>query len=221
MRDGIEFFLRTPTCFEIKDAYLPYYGRSSPYIFRTPTPLTADQLQVIGTNGAKLVAERTPARGTHIIGIASRGIPLATAITIELSAAFHIDADLSTVARDGSVEHLSINQSLYTVVVDNALVSGRTMELVLERVRSRKVSVDLLIYLFDREELDSAGSEPATHMAAEFGCEVASIFSLRDVIETIHDSSDKSILVQYAQRFGTKSLRTYISELSRRLNVLK
>jgi orotate phosphoribosyltransferase len=210
MRSGLEFFLRTPTCFEIRDEYLIYYGRSSPYIFRTPTPFTADQLQVIGRNGAQLVAERTGARSAHVIGLASRGIPLATAITIELSTVHNLDAVLSTVSRDGSVDHLSVERSDYTILVDNALVSGRTMELVLGRVQEAGIKVDLVIYLFDREEVDSAGSEAASRVAVRFGCEVVSIFSLRDIIEALGNSVHQKVLLEYAKRFGTQSLREYI-----------
>lgn len=214
MKNGIKLFLDTSTCFEMKEAYLPYYGRTSPYIFRTPTPFTAGQLQVIGSNGAKLVAERAPAGSVHIIGIASRGIPLATAITIDLKATHRREAVLSMVARDGSVEHLSVIQSSYSVLVDNALVSGRTMELALERVRSIGVNIELMVYMFDREEVNNNGSESAARLSAEFGCEVISIFSLRDVIEAVENDIDKRTLTEYAQRFGTESLRAYLTELS-------
>jgi orotate phosphoribosyltransferase len=198
----------------MKGVFLPYYGRKSPYIFRTPTPFTAGQLQAIGSNGAELVAERALTGRVHIIGIASRGIPLATAITIYLKAEHDREAVLSIVARDGSVDHLSIIQSSYTVLIDNALVSGRTMELALERVRSSGVNIDLMIYMFDREEVDNRGSESAARLSAEFDCEVISIFSLRDVIETVEDNIDRRTLKEYAQKFGTQSLRAYLVERS-------
>jgi len=213
MRDGIEAFLRSSACFEVADEFLAHYGRLSPYIFRTPTPFTAEQLQVIGENGARLIRERANGLPVHVIGVATRGIPLATAITIELRTEVAADASLSIVGRDGSTDHLAPDLPAFTVVIDNALVSGRTMELVLGRVQRLGLHIDLVMYLFDREEVDSRGIESPARVASQFGCEVLSIFSLRDVIDVLREESGFAAdrIVRYARMFGSKSLQDFIA----------
>lgn len=223
MRNGIEAFLQTSSCFEVDDSWdkdFEYYGHASRYVFRTPTPISAKQLRVIGGNGAKLISERCGSSPVHVIGVASRGIPLATAITTELGAALNIEASLSVVGKDGSVEHLACNEDAYAVLVDNAVVSGHTMTKVLEYVQSCGVRVDLVMYLFDREELDETGTEPAARVAEMFKCDVISIFALRDVIDTLDNLDHKQILLEYAQKFCNDSLRNHL-ELQWRSGGLK
>jgi orotate phosphoribosyltransferase len=211
MTYGLDVFLQTPTCFEMKLEHLTYYGRTSPYIFRTPTPFTAAQLHAIGSRGAGLVYERARTGPVHIIGVASRGVPLATAIAMDLDRFPNMQASLSQIGKSGSDEHLCANCNGYTVVVDNAVVSGRTMELVIRRLQSHGISLDLVIYLFDREEVDYTGLDTATRVAQEFGCQVVPIFSLRDVIDAVDNAADRNVLLDYAARFGTESVRSYVS----------
>lgn len=215
MRNGLEEFLRDTACYEFSDEYLENYGRVSPYIFRTPTPFTAEQLSAVGENGAKIVSDRASSAPVHIVGVGSRGLPLATVITTELRAAFNIPAYLSIAGKDGSTEHLASIPDCYTVLVDNAIVSGRTMEAVLGKLRADAFTIDLILYLFDREEIDSSGTDPALRIADEFRCDISSIFSLRDIIAETGSQEQRAVLLKYAQEFGNESIRDHL-EIRRR-----
>jgi orotate phosphoribosyltransferase len=172
-------------------------------VFRTPDRLTADQLRVAGGRGAVLVRETAGDRPAGLVGVATRGIPLATAVTISLG----VPATLSIAGKDGSAEHLSVAPGACTVVVDNALVTGRTAEGVLGRLRT-----DLFVYLFDREELGPHGEDPAARLADRFGCAVRAIFTYRDVIAAEPAEPVRRALVDYGKAFGTPSLRAHLSE---------
>jgi orotate phosphoribosyltransferase len=204
-------FTDTATCYEFKDEFLTTYGRISPYIFRTPTPFTGPQLRAVGVVGAQLVQKHTDSSTVHVVGVARRGIPLATAIAVELTN-HGVDSVLSVLGRDGSLEHISTLEHGFTVVVDNAIVSGRTMEKVLHQLTSLGVHADLITTLFDREELDRNGADVRSELAANFRCEAASIFTIRDLISSMPAGVEHNTLSEYASEFGTESLRQYMSK---------
>jgi len=211
MKDGLAVFLRSSAAFEIKDEHLRHFDRISPYFFRTPTPMSCDQLDAMGHVGALLVEGMSRNNSVHIVGVASRGIPFATAVTMSLCADNRRQIHLSLLGKDGGTEHLARDPDSFTVVIDNAIVSGLTMSHALESLRLAGTRVDLVLSLFDREELDPAGSEPRRRLEVEFDCRVEFLYSLRDVIVSGLDAHQRSILVEYARRFGTKSLREFVN----------
>jgi hypothetical protein len=95
-------------------------------------------------------------------------------------------------------------------VVDNALVSGRTMELVMSHLQSHGMNLDIVMHLFDREEVDHTGVDTATRVAQEYHCEVVPVFLPR-CIDRVENASDRRILLDYTERFGTEALKTYVS----------
>jgi orotate phosphoribosyltransferase len=166
-------FTDTATCYEFRDEFLTTYGRISPYVFRTPTPFTGPQLRAVGVVGAQLVQKHTDSSNVHVVGVARRGIPLATAIAVELTN-HGVDSVLSVLGRDGSL--------------------------------------DLITTLFDREELDRNGADVRSELAANFRCEAASIFTIRDLISSMPAGVEHNTLSAYASEFGTESLRQYMSK---------
>lgn len=203
-------FTDTETCYEFKNEFLNSYGRISPYVFRTPTPFTGPQLRAVGVVGAQLIQKHTDSATVHVVGVARRGIPLASAMAVELTS-HGVDSVLSVLGRDGSLEHISTADHGFTVVVDNAIVSGRTMEKVLHQLASLGIHPNLITTLFDREELDRNGADVPSELASNFKCEAASIFTIRDLISSMPAGHQRSTLSAYAREFGTDSLRRYMS----------
>lgn len=205
---GIEAFTETAACYEFLQADLPYLGRISPYVFRFPCPVTARQLEIIGRRGAAVVAAARNGLPLHLVGVASRGIPLATAIARHLGGD---DVLLSTVGGDGSVEHVARpGPGHFTVVVDNSVVTGATAAATTRALSRIGVRPRLWVRFFDREELDTDGVDPTRAVEARIGCPVTSVFALRDLLRAERRPAERAVLVGYATAHGTASVRAWL-----------
>jgi orotate phosphoribosyltransferase len=203
-------FMNTPLCYEMINASLPYLGRTSPYIFRFPCPVSSEQLLILGERLLQVVEEHAANKRVHIVGIASRGIPMATSVA--LLARGRREIWLSTTGSGGSVEHVAKDRSdCYTVLVDNSVISGRTLVGIVANLRSAGIRPDLCVRFFDREELDVRGNDPTEVVKRRVGFPIASTFSLRDIIRHEQRPGPKSTILQYAMRYGTASLKAHIS----------
>jgi orotate phosphoribosyltransferase len=131
---------------------------------------------------------------------------------MQLRALHDTPAYLSIAGKDGSTEHMASIPGCYTVLVDNAIVSGRTMETVLGKLRAGAFTIDLILYLFDREEIDSSDADPALRIADAFSCEISSVFSLRDIIAKTGSQEQRTALLRYAQKSGNQSIRAYLKD---------
>lgn len=207
---GIEAFTATDACYEFLTADLPYLGRTSPYVFRFPCPVTARQLGVIGRQGARVVGADRRGRPVHLVGVASRGIPLAAAVARSLGGD---DVALSTVGGNGSVEHVArTGPGHFTVVVDNSVVTGATAADTTRALSRIGVRPALWIRFFDREELDVDGADPTRAVEERIGCPIRSVFALRDLLRAERRPVERAVLAGYAAAHGTASLRSWLEE---------
>ncbi len=202
-------FTGTGTCYEFLAADLPYLGRTSPYIFRLPCPLTPRQLRVIGTRGALAVRGACGGRPVHLVGVATRGIPLATAMAQALDSD---DVVLSTVGGDGRVEHVARpRRPHFTVLVDNSVVTGATAVRAASALAGAGLPPELCLRFFDREENDVEGDDPTRRVEQRIGCPIGSLFALRDLLDAERRPARRATLHAYARAHGTEELRAWLT----------
>jgi orotate phosphoribosyltransferase len=209
-RNEIGPFMETTRCYEFIEAYLPHLGRVSPYIFRFPSPLSKRQLQILGDRSRRLIETNCTGSPVHMIGIASRGIPMAVAT---LLADNDNQTRMSTTDTQGSVEHVAREMGqCYTVMMDNSITTGRTVARVVEQLASVKIIPDLVIRFFDREELDAHGEDPTLAAESVINCPIASVFRLRDLVESDDRKNERALLTMYARNHGTRAIQNFLDE---------
>jgi orotate phosphoribosyltransferase len=205
---GFGLFANNRQCYEAKDTFLPHLERTVPYVLRLPWPLSAAQLQIVGKRCREVVHRQTNDSRIHFIGVASRGIPMATAATLAYPDAS--DVFLSHTGKNASVDHVARPTGCFTVVVDNSVASGRTARAVVGALASIGIRPDLLVTFFDREELTESGTDPIMETALQIGCPIQSLFSFRDLVQYEQRPEVRAILLDHASNFGTDSLRGFL-----------
>lgn len=203
-------FLHDKSSYKFTASYFSHLGRVSPYRFATPNPLTSEHLEIVGQRSASIILDKMTSSSVSIIAIASRGIPLATATLFHLALYNHIKCFLSHTSCQGSLEHAYLeSQTKYTVLMDNAINSGKTIINILDKLKKNEIVPDLIIRLFDRQEFDKFGGNTRT-LEETVGCPIASIFYLSDLIGSLERDEERAEIIQYALNYGTNEIKEYI-----------
>jgi orotate phosphoribosyltransferase len=121
----------------------------------------------------------------HIIGVADTGTPLAAAIATHCAemrpgvevwlSIINAKAPKNTISRPTPTTF----GKLRTIVVDNAINSGHTMEQVLTILRDEKIQVDLVVKMIDYQ--DNEEHRVNNEIKRQFGLEVKSLFTYDEV----------------------------------------
>lgn len=121
----------------------------------------------------------------HIIGIADTGTPLATAIATHCAQMRPgIEVWLSIINARAPVNAISSPTpttfgKLRTIVVDNAINTGTTVEQVLTILQDKRIAVDVVVKMIDYQ--DSEERRVNAKIKKAFGVEVKSIFTYDEV----------------------------------------
>jgi len=203
-------FLHDKSSYKFTKSYFSHLGRVSPYRFATPNPLTSEHLEIVGQRAANIIFDKITSSSVSIIAIASRGIPLGTATLFHLASYKNMECFLSHTSCQGSLEHAYLESNTkYTVLMDNAINSGKTIINVIDKLKRHQIVPDLIIRLFDRQEFDKFGGNTTTFEKL-VGCPIASIFYLSDLIGSLERDEERSEIIQYALNYGTNEIKEYI-----------
>lgn len=164
----------------------------APYDFRTPRPLSWRQLRAIEkTLQARLLVSDKPAE-INVVGIASEGVPLATAFAAAIGRQCSSGVNLfvfNVYRRDPLECYEPPTGEAKTVIVDNAITTGATAQTVCEDLRRRGFELGGMVVLFDRCLINVNGkSEFETH-GETLGCRIQGIFNVWDMVACIDDAN--------------------------------
>jgi adenine/guanine phosphoribosyltransferase-like PRPP-binding protein len=120
---------------------------------RMPNGLSRDQLRAIGRRGARVLLERFGVQPLYLIGVASRGLPIAAAITLEVP---HEMVILSIIQNDWLDDKVDqCRQSHQFIIIDNTIRTGRTLLRIAGLLHGHDIQPRAVL-TFCHEELDLA-----------------------------------------------------------------
>jgi orotate phosphoribosyltransferase len=136
----------------------------------------------------------------HIIAIADTGTPLATAIATHCAQMRPgIEVWLSIINARAAENVISCPTpttfgTLRTIVIDNAINTGTTVERVLTILREKKISVDVVVKMIDYQDDEEIQVNEKIRQA--FGVEVKSIFTYDEVGTAFKPSAPAELAVR-------------------------
>lgn len=161
------------------------YDPSSPRenSFRLPRPLPVDTLLQIVLR----FKERLPflvGQPLHIIGVASGGDQVATAIAIYLKEQYpQTPIWLSSVNLKKPINIIrspAVKEGkLHTIVIDNSIVTGRTMESVLDLLKEKQVKAGRVVQLVKYGDRLSVEVEKV--LKRTYGVEIERLFDIEEI----------------------------------------
>jgi hypoxanthine phosphoribosyltransferase len=177
---------------EMVRGYSATRGRFQP--LRLPRPISGENLLLIARRFESRIlgGSTTP---LHMIAIANSGISIASAVVARREIMYaNAPTWLSIINPREQNNIISDPQVIYksqikTVLFDNSINSGRTMELAIEVLRKNKIPVDVVVKLVRYG--DEAEREAEALVGAMFSVPVQSLFDVAEVC-IVRDSASTS-----------------------------
>ena len=176
-------FLIDENCFENKKINLISHNIENIYDFRTPTPFKSSQLKSVGEKATKIIKKNNKKnKKVQLIGISSRGIPLAVAVSFQLELE-GIKSELSIIKGD-ILDHVNLqdNEKYFTVLIDNSIKSGSTIRKSIRLLNKEKIYINLILHLYDFCVVDKNRIDQTVELAKEVGIKINAIFSFKDIL---------------------------------------
>jgi len=197
MNNKIKFFLNDENCFQKRQIKLINpKGINNPYDFKTPSPITSKQLELIGNLGMDIILKHNKDnKKIHLIGIASRGLHMATAISLAL--------EKESISNNLSIAKLDTNEDVcmkcskqsFNVLIDNSIKTGNTLKKTIKQLTSKQIKIDIIIHLYDFNVFHTNQK-----LSEELNIKIESIFTIKHVINYFR---------QYDKLFYAKLFKFY------------
>jgi orotate phosphoribosyltransferase len=218
----IGLFMNNPDIFRLETRYIPTLNRTAPYFSKTPRVLTAELLNefsypFLSSIKNLLTIQSIDLNRLYLCGIASGGIPLATALTLNLHEPGVPGPKLAIIdPHTRRVRDYEPAPDTATVLVDNAIHTGRTLKAARELIESAGGRIDLVCKIFDHMTKLNNGKPLVKIFSHIAGCEVLSSVSICELLMYMDDSSAKEEIVHYLSVWGDESAREILSRLDRK-----
>jgi orotate phosphoribosyltransferase len=185
-------------------------GRVSPYFFNAGLFNTGAALAGVGACYAQAIVE-TDTFYNVLFGPAYKGIPLVSAIAVELARNHGIDKPFAfnrKEAKDhgegGSIVGAALDGDV--LIVDDVITAGTAIREAVEIIRANNASPVAIMIALDREEKGQGELSAIQEVHRDFDIEVHSIITMRDLIDYIKDdpkySAHLDAMQAYRERYG-------------------
>lgn len=193
-------------------------GRKTPYFINTGNYRTGAQAARLGEYYASCVNEHFPDRIDALFGPAYKGIPLSVACAIALYGKFGRDVNYCfnrKEAKDHGEGGVMVGYPLRdgdkVVIIEDVITAGTAMRECLPVLQSAaNVEITGLVVSADRMERGKGELSAIQEIKAEFGIDTYPIVTVREIIETLHNTPvDGKIVVDDAVR---EKMEAYLKE---------
>lgn len=212
----IKHFIKDKNCFAIENAYLKPQNVICPFNFRTPSAILSEQFIAIGKVASKHLAKiNTFDKKIHIIGVSSRGIHIASAISIELNR-IGVKNSLSILKMEGCLEHFceQCTDGAFTIVVDNSIKRGDTLRRIKKILDKKNIKIDLFFHLYDFYVLNNKSKDKNKLISKETNIPIKPLFNSKDLLKYLKKTNNKdfNLLNKYFYTHGNKKMKKFIKK---------
>src|SRR3989338_910479 len=168
-------------------------GRTAPYSVRFPTKTDDAFIDFLADRAIEVFPWRDWST-LWIFGIAESGIPLARGGWRGMEKVVH-DVRLRIVSSHDERFALDPGSSgETTIIVDNAITTGATLQRVHQRLIAVGHSYQVAVRFFDREEVEADGRSLLDPIRMELGINILSMFRIRDLLPDLPEEERQTIL---------------------------
>ena len=185
--------------------------RISPYFFNSGVFSDGKSLSIISNLFIELINQEN-LKFTNIFGPAYKGIPLASALSVFMSAN---DDRITNFIYDRKDQKLhgekgdivGTFRSGNTLIVDDVITAGTAIKNTLTKLEKYNLQTDTLLVLLDRQEKGSSNISAAEEIKKDFNIQVHSLINITDIIEFVTNTSEfnefKDSIIQYKEEYGS------------------
>lgn len=184
-------------------------GRKSPYFINTGKYRTGGQLSKLGVFYAESISAavgedelRRADSGLILFGPAYKGIPLAAAAACALYQKYNADLryffnrkEIKDHGEGGAFVGSAPQDGDRIIIVEDVITAGTAVRETVPLLRAAaKAEIPYMIISVDREERTASGMTASEEVKAEFGIEVFSIITVKEIREYIQGRFDHELL---------------------------
>ncbi|MCR4278434.1 MAG: hypothetical protein NUV81_00830 [bacterium] len=187
-------------------------GRATPYTVRLPKSSEKELFQSLA-GAAWSLDQVARIKNVHCMGIAKSGVPLAEAL-YEYGRASRKCTKFSVVtphALEQGLDPAADDDEMTTILIDNAVTTGKTVKTVLDMVRRFGYRPEIVVRIFDREDIGEDGLSTVERIWRDTGLDLVSIFRLRDILPSL-SSMEREAVLSYQSKYGTASFKKWIGD---------
>ena len=185
--------------------------RISPYFFNSGVFSDGKSLSIISNLFIELINQEN-LKFTNIFGPAYKGIPLASALSVFMSAN---DDRITNFIYDRKDQKLhgekgdivGTFRSGNTLIVDDVITAGTAIKNTLTKLEKYNLQIDTLLVLLDRQEKGSSNISASEEIKKDFNIQVHSLINITDIIEFVTNTSEfnefKDSIIQYKEEYGS------------------
>lgn len=174
-------------------------GRKTPYFINTGQFRTGAQISELSSWYARVFKEKFEGRITNLYGPAYKGIPLATAMALQLSQNHDIDLSF-TFNRKEAKDHGeggvlvgdTYSEPQKVLIVEDVITAGTSVRETLEILgKIKNVEIVGLIISVNRKEALEDGRSALQTVQEDYGIEVSSIIDIEDIISFVQEPDNR------------------------------
>lgn len=174
-------------------------GRQTPYFINTGQFRTGAQISKLSSWYAQVFKEQFEGRISNLYGPAYKGIPLATAMALQLSQEHGIDLSF-TFNRKEAKDHGeggvlvgdTYGEKQKVLIVEDVITAGTSVRETLDILgKIDNVEIVGLIISVNRKEALEDGRSALQTVQEDYGIEVSSIIDIEDIIEFVQDAGHR------------------------------
>tara|TARA_B110000483_G_C18202030_1_gene545676 strand:- start:2793 stop:3464 length:672 start_codon:yes stop_codon:yes gene_type:complete len=174
-------------------------GRQTPYFINTGQFRTGEQISQLSSWYAKVFKDQFEGRIDNLYGPAYKGIPLATAMALQLSQTHNIDLSFTfnrKEAKDHGEGGVLVGDTYVeprkVLIVEDVITAGTSVKETLEILKNiENVEIVGLIISVDRKEALEDGRSALQTVQEDYGIEVSSIINIEDIIAFVQDVKNR------------------------------
>lgn len=174
-------------------------GRQTPYFINTGQFRTGAQISKLSSWYAQVFKEQFEGRITNLYGPAYKGIPLATAMALQLSQEHGIDLSFTfnrKEAKDHGEGGVLVGDTYgakqKVLIVEDVITAGTSVRETLDILgKIDNVEIIGLIISVNRKEALEDGRSALQTVQEDYGIEVSSIIDIEDIIEFVQDAGHR------------------------------
>lgn len=171
-------------------------GRRTPYFINTGNYRTGAQLSRLGKHYAECIMRSIGGEFDVLFGPAYKGVPIAVATAAALYSDFGLDREYCFNRKEvkdhgekGILVGAKLRDGDRVVYVEDVITAGTSIRETLPLLKSAaNVTVEHIIISVDRMERGSSGKTASEEIREEFGIELHSIVTVREIVEYLRSN---------------------------------
>lgn len=177
-------------------------GRKSPYFVNTGNYRTGGQIAKLGSYYAALVWETCGGDTDALFGPAYKGIPLATATASALSLEYGVDKpfffnrkEIKDHGEGGALVGYQPQKGDHVLIIEDVITAGTAVREIMPILKAAGAQADAMFISVNRCEVGATpGKTAVMEVREEYGLDVRSIITVRDIYDYLARHTDGSML---------------------------